>query len=847
MPKGSSCKARGCTSNKTDNPELSFHSFPKNKERFKIWCDLIKRPDLNHSKVITNRMSMRVCSLHFEDRMYMSPNNKSRLIWCAVPKPVTDGETSNLAESVDSKAALANKVEAQERQTDSTVLAQPLPLAKGSKKFDWSLTLDEDVIVKEENMMDQDNQLDLSAPPSPEEANSPTSCVDTKEGIIKHDHTGRKCLENMKSSSQCQEDTTTVGATFGKAEASEPNETETESSSFISADGFNHTTDESSPNTSQTSIIPKVPSGESRESSPTRKNGSSKGIVYEAPSSLLSHVKEEPFRSTRIVLDNDAQVQKVTSKTSQLLEDTEQHCYPHLPRSLPTTETCQPITSLLLPNTVTTTASATTTTSSQSNSSVSATITQPPQQKITLSPSLGNFHSHKTVDSSMKTKEPKLIQVKSSVPDTGELSANREELLKKLAYDACGDEQPIVVDEDDVSIVDEREFSECEKDCQCIKCEEKAEKVLPETAKPPYQVRRTYSGPIKRKIVKTKDGGKRTFMILNKASLKVLQAKGLIQPLKNFADSQPPKNSQLSNQGAGKTSSSSDPLSPDLTASIYKAFPITPAEQKGISSVQAAPYKSANKELKKKYARLLNKHRQRYHLLLKKYKSLESKFAVVEDAGTPEQVIRDAKNFLSEEHVLFLESQMFLRNRPGTGNRFSKKFMKLMIEYYKRSAAGYRFLRTIFTIPSVKTVQKWLSKPLQIREEKESDPLAITSQRRESGTRNERESSVEASGSGLRKHQSVSKGEHGSGDRRGYSSTKFSKGRLTPDESDMEEGSSEEYDSEESGLEEMEDEEGMEESENSSKRLTGQTSHGSNEEEITIEWEEEPWPSVVME
>lgn len=57
--------------------------------RFKIWCDLIKRPDLNHSKAITNRMSMRVCSLHFEDRMYMSPNNKSRLIWCAVPKPVT--------------------------------------------------------------------------------------------------------------------------------------------------------------------------------------------------------------------------------------------------------------------------------------------------------------------------------------------------------------------------------------------------------------------------------------------------------------------------------------------------------------------------------------------------------------------------------------------------------------------------------------------------------------------------------------------------------------------------------------------------------------------------------------
>lgn len=225
---------------------------------------------------------------------------------------------------------------------------------------------------------------------------------------------------------------------------------------------------------------------------------------------------------------------------------------------------------------------------------------------------------------------------------------------------------------------------------------------------------------------------------------------------------------------------------------------------------------------------------------------MESKFAVVEDAGTPEQVIRDAKNFLSDEHVLFLESQMFLRNRPGTGNRFSKKFMKLMIEYYKRSAAGYRFLRTIFTIPSVKTVQKWLNKPLNIREEVERDPLAIPMQRSEIETANNREDSVRASGSGLRKLQNTANSEHGSEETECYSSSKYPQGRSTPEESDMEEGSSEEYESEESGLEEMEDDD-IQQSENSGKKNPRQSNHGSDEQEITIEWEEEPWPTVVME
>lgn len=100
-------------------------------------------------------------------------------------------------------------------------------------------------------------------------------------------------------------------------------------------------------------------------------------------------------------------------------------------------------------------------------------------------------------------------------------------------------------------------------------------------------------------------------------------------------------------------------------------------------------------------------------MLLKKYTALQQTCTELSEPGTPQQFIKNAHKFLSKEHVLFLESQMFLRNRAGSGNRFSRNFMKLMIEYYKRSPAGYRYLKTIFTIPSVPTVQKWMNRSFE--------------------------------------------------------------------------------------------------------------------------------------
>ncbi|XP_063613506.1 uncharacterized protein LOC134786780 [Penaeus indicus] len=171
-------------------------------------------------------------------------------------------------------------------------------------------------------------------------------------------------------------------------------------------------------------------------------------------------------------------------------------------------------------------------------------------------------------------------------------------------------------------------------------------------------------------------------------------------------------------------------ISPVHASSVSLPVPVhsTPVTAIAKETFKDSPkcYETTKKGLKERYKRLLNKHRQRYYLLLKKYRSLEKKYHVVEDAGSREQVVRDARKYLSDEHLLFMESQMFLRNRTGKGNRFSKKFIRLMIKLYERSAAGYRYLRSIFTIPSVKTVQKWQNRLFDLLDENDKDPLDVT-------------------------------------------------------------------------------------------------------------------------
>ncbi|XP_064101513.1 uncharacterized protein LOC135212082 isoform X3 [Macrobrachium nipponense] len=132
------------------------------------------------------------------------------------------------------------------------------------------------------------------------------------------------------------------------------------------------------------------------------------------------------------------------------------------------------------------------------------------------------------------------------------------------------------------------------------------------------------------------------------------------------------------------------------------------------------------KEMKLQHARLIGKHRTRYSRLQKKYSELERDFKDVEDVGTPQQIVRDCKKYLSEEHAVFMESQMFWKNVDGKGNRYSKRFLQIMLALYCKSPAGYKYLKTVFTLPSIKLLLKLQSQGFgNIEGTSKVDPLEV--------------------------------------------------------------------------------------------------------------------------
>ncbi|KAK8388177.1 hypothetical protein O3P69_020213 [Scylla paramamosain] len=1020
MPRGSTCKAKGCTSNKNDNPELSFHSFPRNKERFKLWCELIKRPDLNHGKAISSRMSMRVCSLHFEDHMYMSPTNKSRLIWCAVPKPV--------------------EIKVSEREEKAPVASLLPELDANEKSYSYS-SCPEDIIIKEESVMDEDSCDDVSPPSYCPESSSAEFLADSKVGILEHSQSGQCVREGADSKSHLDNPESGQALCSAKTEILGP-----VTDASVSFDSL---------------VLP--PDDNFEIISIQEKNVCSlKEDVIDGP---RKPVKEMDSNQDSIMcissepLNSGSQMDKTNNPSSRL----------SLPIDSSTTSetkiTISNVKKFSISHNLANASSQSQPKSTSSQSSIS------PSKSFSVSQLNAPNNCSIVLQEFPSRHQSKLFNSDSTEPFADTISM-KENFCEKLEVNE--------------ETINERK-SKCGEDCGCDKCFAAAE-VMKATS------RRTYSGPIRRQIVRTKSGAKRTIMIVKKASLKNLRAKGLIQPIgkkytanqthslqsskKNIIqyvslstndpsnnplkcsqseDSLPLKeadlcrksssiqtqlnaddncdgyssstdsvdepevsshatqtpnpqavnqnsqvpvkvslaqtsipqsinqdtqapvtvplaqtpNPQFVNQhtqaavtmplaqtpipqsvsqdtqapvtvswapvnGSNSLSftftvtlppgfstpsgishdslqkatsllnntaqctvsqpnlqtedpnqrSSSHSLSnsgitpdqrikgskelvsphsittrdswqidtptalskhllpspimnnynpskvidknsdshscetmspiintspamltqehlghrpihvtiPDLaceatseenkihstrnpkerregdqpsktrpknresiqwiavpSASVHQSPPPSPGAPEPIgepdltsdcqmlnttphSSKQSSAalgtysissldqrvprmhcptlYRGANKELKRKYTYLLNKHRQRYYALLKKYKILEEKYTPLKDVGTPEQIIRDARKFLSEEHLLFLESQMFLRNRPGTGNRFSRKFMNLMLKYYKRSGAGYRYLRTIFTIPSMKTIQKYVAKSI---------------------------------------------------------------------------------------------------------------------------------------
>ncbi|XP_068211545.1 uncharacterized protein [Palaemon carinicauda] len=110
--------------------------------------------------------------------------------------------------------------------------------------------------------------------------------------------------------------------------------------------------------------------------------------------------------------------------------------------------------------------------------------------------------------------------------------------------------------------------------------------------------------------------------------------------------------------------------------------------------------------LKNRHEHLLRRYYVRHFHLIRKIQWLKQKLKKIESrCFTPEQLLRESRKYLSDEHVLFFESQMFLKNKKGKGNRYSRKFMKLMIGLYRLNPSGYKYLRGIFSLPSMKKLE----------------------------------------------------------------------------------------------------------------------------------------------
>lgn len=124
------------------------------------------------------------------------------------------------------------------------------------------------------------------------------------------------------------------------------------------------------------------------------------------------------------------------------------------------------------------------------------------------------------------------------------------------------------------------------------------------------------------------------------------------------------------------------------------------------------------RELRQKQKDQLLYHRKRYSELLMTYNELASRYDEIKDVGTIRQILTDAKKYMKKDHVLFFRNEMLLKDRSGTGHRYSPKFMLMLMRYYNKSPVGYRFLRQIFTLPAVRTLLNWQNKSLHMRKKK---------------------------------------------------------------------------------------------------------------------------------
>lgn len=82
---GTRCSVKNCSS-KVSKKNTSFFCYPNNTELRKVWiqnCGTAK--DINPNIFATRKCNYKVCSLHFEDSMFLNLEKKNRLKPTAYP------------------------------------------------------------------------------------------------------------------------------------------------------------------------------------------------------------------------------------------------------------------------------------------------------------------------------------------------------------------------------------------------------------------------------------------------------------------------------------------------------------------------------------------------------------------------------------------------------------------------------------------------------------------------------------------------------------------------------------------------------------------------------------------
>ncbi|XP_042856772.1 uncharacterized protein LOC122243317 isoform X2 [Penaeus japonicus] len=91
-----------CHVTKHERPELSFHTFPKNKKRALEWINALRHEPLREKNLDQIIRSNRLCSLHFSGANYVQGKNSSRLRWDACPDTfLGDGNMDVLPPSIN--------------------------------------------------------------------------------------------------------------------------------------------------------------------------------------------------------------------------------------------------------------------------------------------------------------------------------------------------------------------------------------------------------------------------------------------------------------------------------------------------------------------------------------------------------------------------------------------------------------------------------------------------------------------------------------------------------------------------------------------------------------------------